>query len=103
MWLLRENKWRASRHGMNADYLIDEFGTSMPVRQYLLMTLEDLIAGGYADPASQHMQDIRSLASGAPTSSERQRAVYERTGSFDEVTRSIAEEFEQDLMTGVAP
>lgn len=30
-WVTRENKWRAARHGLEADVIIDERGTLMPI------------------------------------------------------------------------
>ncbi len=32
-WILRENKWRASRHGVSADLIIDSEGTSAPLKE----------------------------------------------------------------------
>lgn len=101
-WRIRENKWRASRHGMDADYIIGNEGSSMPVRQYLLQTLEQLAVEGFIDGTSSYYENLRRLGEGAPTSADRQRAVFERTGSFDAVTRALADEFEDDVLASVA-
>jgi carboxylate-amine ligase len=98
-WRVRENKWRASRHGMEADYLTSNDGDSMPVRAYLKRTLTELAADGFLDATSLHTTDLLAIADGAPTSSERQRAIFERTGSLDEVARSVASEFEDDILS----
>ncbi len=100
-WRIRENKWRASRHGMEASLVVSDDGDTMPARPYLRNLLEDLIAGGFADAASPYIADLNRVADGAPTSAERQRAVYEQTRSFEAVTRALADEFEDDLLTGV--
>jgi carboxylate-amine ligase len=99
-WRVRENKWRASRHGMDADYLVSNDGQSEAVRHYLLRTLNELEADGFMAP-SQYLDDLRRIGQGAPTSAERQRALYERTGSFDDVTRALADEFEDDVLASV--
>jgi carboxylate-amine ligase len=98
-WRVRENKWRASRHGMEADYLTSNDGDSMPVRAYLKRTLTELAADGFLDATSLHTTDLLAIADGAPTSSERQRAIFERTGSLDEVARAVASEFEDDILS----
>jgi carboxylate-amine ligase len=98
-WRVRENKWRASRHGMEADYLTSNDGDSMPVRAYLKRTLTELAADGFLDATSLHTTDLLAIADGAPTSSERQRAIFERTGRLDEVARSVASEFEDDILS----
>jgi carboxylate-amine ligase len=41
-WVLRENKWRAARYGLDADIVVDEKGTVRPVRQAILDLVEDL-------------------------------------------------------------
>ena len=32
-WLVRENKWRAARHGLDASIIVDESGTTVPLRK----------------------------------------------------------------------
>ena len=101
-WRIRENKWRASRHGMEADLVVGNDGSTQPAREYLRATIEQLVADGHLEGQSRHAEALRNLANGAPTSAERQRALYERTGTFDSVTRALAEEFESDLLVGAA-
>jgi carboxylate-amine ligase len=101
-WRIRENKWRASRHGMEADYLTSNDGDSMPARAYLKRTLTELGVDDFLDAKSLHAIDLMGIADGAPTSAERQRAVFERTGRLDEVTRSVATEFEDDVLSKTA-
>lgn len=101
-WRIRENKWRASRHGMEAEYVISDDGVTMPVRKYLLGLLDELDADGFADEGAPYLDDIRRIGEGAPTSADRQRAIFERTGSFESVTRALAQEFEDDVLSNVA-
>ncbi len=100
-WRVRENKWRASRHGMDADLVISNDGSHAPVRKYLAQLLDELIADGHLAAASRHTEHLRKLAAGAPTSAERQRAVHAATGSLDAVAKSLADEFEDDVLSGV--
>ena len=48
VWVMRENKWRAARYGLDADIVVDEKGTVRPVRQAILDLVEDLDADGEA-------------------------------------------------------
>jgi carboxylate-amine ligase len=100
-WLVRENKWRASRHGLDAEYVVQDDGTTEPARPYLARTLDELERDGLLEGNEAYIAPLRRLAQGAPTSAERQRAVFERSGSFGEVTRSLADEFEDDLLSAV--
>ena len=43
MWLVRENKWRAARYGMDAEIVVDDRGHAVkPVKEAILELAEDL-------------------------------------------------------------
>ena len=100
-WLIRENKWRASRHGMEAEYVTEDDGSTEPVRSYLLRTLDELQRDGFAEGSEAYFDELRAIGNGAPTSADRQRALYAKTESFLAVARALADEFEDDVLTGV--
>jgi carboxylate-amine ligase len=73
-WVLRENKWRAARYGLDADIVVDERGTVRPVRQAILDLVEDLAPIARRLGCAAELADVeRVLAVGA--SYQRQRAV----------------------------
>lgn len=41
-WIMRENKWRASRYGMDADMIVDEAGHLKPMRELVLEVLAEV-------------------------------------------------------------
>jgi carboxylate-amine ligase len=41
-WIVRENKWRAARYGLDAEIVTDVHGTVRPVRQAIADLAEDL-------------------------------------------------------------
>ena len=41
-WLVRENKWRAARYGLAAEVIVDEFGTTRPLRDAIAELVDDL-------------------------------------------------------------
>jgi glutamate---cysteine ligase / carboxylate-amine ligase len=78
-WILRENKWRAARYGLDADIVVDEKGTVRPVRQAILDLVEDLTPTAKRLGCEAELADVeRVLAVGA--SYQRQRAVAASTG-----------------------
>ena len=99
-WRIRENKWRASRHGMDADLVLDDDGTTLACRDWLGITLDDLEADGFFTDNTSYLPDLRRLADGAPTSALRQMEVFHRTGDLDSVTLALADEFEADVLRG---
>jgi carboxylate-amine ligase len=42
-WLVRENKWRAARYGLDADIVIDNSGKVQPVTEALVNLVDDLL------------------------------------------------------------
>jgi glutamate---cysteine ligase / carboxylate-amine ligase len=92
LWILRENKWRASRWGIDADIIIDLAGHTAPMLKELekLMGCIERYAGPLqAGPELSWM--ARTLGKGL--SYERQRAVFDVTNSLVSVTDSLVEEF----------
>ena len=99
-WRIRENKWRASRHGMNADLVVTDDGDTVPTRDWLGQTLDDLENGGFLAGSEAYAGDLRALAAGAMTSADRQLALYATSNDLNVVTRTLAEEFEADVDRG---
>jgi YbdK family carboxylate-amine ligase len=78
-WVLRENKWRAARYGLDADIVVDDKGTVRPVRQSITDLVEELEPTARRLGCEAELADVeRVLAVGA--SYQRQRAVAAATG-----------------------
>jgi carboxylate-amine ligase len=95
MWVLRENKWRATRWGIEAEIIVDATGQTRP----LLGEIEKLIE--IVEPHSRTLggsQDLARLQQRlrAGLSYERQRAVYDLSNDLVSVTDALVEEFRTD-------
>lgn len=91
-WMMRENKWRAARYGLEADIIASGEADLVPLRDDIrawLKRIEPQIERlGYAG----YIQGLeRTLTEGA--SHVRQRHVFARTGSLLEVARHNVREF----------
>jgi YbdK family carboxylate-amine ligase len=78
-WIVRENKWRAARYGLDAEIVVDRHGTVIPVRQAIKELVEDV------SPIARRLGSMSELATvdriledGA--SYQRQRAVAAANG-----------------------
>jgi carboxylate-amine ligase len=100
-WLVRENKWRAARYGLDARILIDDSGATRPLRDAIAELLDDLspLAGRLG--CSEELADAAAiLETGA--SYQRQRAVAERAGGdLTAVVDSLIQEMAEDRPAGV--
>ena len=74
-WVLRENKWRAARYGLDADIVVDEKGTVRPVRQAILDLVEDLEPTATPARLRGRARPTSSGSSPSGASYQRQRAV----------------------------
>jgi carboxylate-amine ligase len=78
-WLVRENKWRAARYGLAADLIVDEFGTTRPLRDAISELVEDLRPLAHRLGCAEELSDVLTIVD-AGASYERQRAVAEENG-----------------------
>lgn len=93
-WLARENKWRVMRYGLDAQLVIGLDGSTRSVRDDIELWLEKL--SGYAETMKYgaYVATVRDiLAKG--NSSQRQRAIYEESGSLKKVVKHNIDEFTQ--------
>jgi carboxylate-amine ligase len=94
-WLVRENKWRAARHGLDASIIVDEGGTTVPLRQAIRELVEDLT------PVAARLGCITELRGALDimdrgSSYIRQREVVEGGGSLADVVDSLIAELHAD-------
>ena len=94
-WVVRDNKWRATRYGLDAVVITDEDGSTAPLRDelYELVRVLQPVADrlGCADELSVADEVLEHGAS-----YERQRAVHRRTGDLNSVVAALVEEFDSD-------
>jgi carboxylate-amine ligase len=96
-WILRENKWRAARYGLDAEIVVDDQGTVRPVRRALLDLVEDLMPTAKRLGCAGELADVeRVLGTGA--SYQRQRAVAAaHDGDLTAVVDSLLAEMRDGL------
>lgn len=103
-WILKENRWRAKRHGVHASFIIEGYDRPFSMEQWLVMA--EHILGGAAralgvEAVFSHVRQM--LREG--TSAQRQRAVYQRAlRKGDDANAALSQVVDQLLMeTSQAP
>ncbi|MES2678221.1 MAG: YbdK family carboxylate-amine ligase [Pseudomonadota bacterium] len=91
-FLLRENKWRVMRYGLDAELVLNIDGKTALVRDEIEMWLD--ITKDYAKKLGyeDYVKTLREIMKRG-TSSDRQRAVFNKTNSTKEVVRHNIKEF----------
>ena len=90
-WILRENKWRAGRHGLDAELIVDDAGTVRPARDELRRLVQELAPTAERLGCTAELADVvRVLDAGA--SYERQRRVADGGRNLWAVVDQLARE-----------
>jgi len=97
-WIVRENKWRAARYGLEADIVVDARGTVQPVRHALNELIEELTPTARRLGCTDELAIAgRILEQGA--SYERQRRVAtENDGDLRAVVDALLDEMRVGLL-----
>lgn len=91
-FLLRENKWRVIRYGLDAELVLNIDGKTSVIRDEIEMWLD--ITKDYAKKLGyeDYVKTLREIMRRG-TSSDRQRAVFNKTNSISEVVKHNIKEF----------
>ena len=94
-WVLRENKWRAARHGLDASMVVDSTGRTRPITNLIEEAVEELMPFARRLDCADELEGVHAiLATG--TSARRQRQVLEEHGDLRDVVRALRAEFATD-------
>jgi glutamate---cysteine ligase / carboxylate-amine ligase len=94
-WIVRQNKWRAARHGLEADLIVDEHGAQVPVCDALSGLLDELTPTATRLGCADELRSVeRVLDRGG--SYKRQRRVVEQGGTLVDVVDALMSELEKD-------
>jgi YbdK family carboxylate-amine ligase len=94
-WIVRENKWRAARRGIDADIIADEQGNLVPLRQAVVELVAQLTPIADRLNCSSELQAVVGIVERGP-SYARQREVVAGGGTLVDVVDSLVEELKSD-------
>ena len=94
-WVTRDNKWRATRYGLDAVVITDDSGATAPLRDEVFELLRDL------EPVAWRLGCVEELAVASEVleygaSSERQRAAHAANADLTSVVDALVTEFAED-------
>ena len=98
-WIVHDNRWRATRYGLDASVITDASGTTAPLRGELHELVAELrpVADRLGCAAEL---DVVSEVLDHGASYERQRAVVATGGSLTDVVDALVTEFAEDRFVG---
>ncbi|HEU5047321.1 MAG TPA: YbdK family carboxylate-amine ligase [Rickettsiales bacterium] len=92
VWILRENKWRAMRHGLDAELVMNIDGKTRPMREDIREWVEKLKPYAKKLGYQEYLADLLMLVERGP-SADRQRAVFKQTGKLEDVVKLNVREY----------
>jgi carboxylate-amine ligase len=92
-WIVRENKWKSSRYGLNAKIILDPEGNTSLLKDEVLTLIETVRPYAVKNGADRYLNDLKRIVINGP-SYIRQRKIYNKTNDFNAVTKLLLEEFE---------
>jgi carboxylate-amine ligase len=94
-WIVGQNKWRAARHGIDAELIVDERGNLQPVRGAIEQLVEELTpVARRLDCEAELLYALRILEHGP--SYVRQRRWVEAGATLPDVVDGLIEELHSD-------
>jgi carboxylate-amine ligase len=93
-WVIRENKWRGARFGLDA-ILVDSDGSTVPLRNDIRRLLDDLAPTAAALDCTEQIGWVHEILDRG-ASYQRQRAIVAAGGSLLDVVHSLVAEFSGD-------
>lgn len=95
-WVLRQNKWQATRYGLDAALIVDEAGNRRPLRKAIAELVGE--SAPFADELGcrAELAGVDRILAHGP-SSERQRAIVAAGGTLPDVVNALVSELATDI------
>jgi len=94
-YIIRENKWRAARYGLDAELITDTLGNTISVQKGVEKILEEISPAIKELGTEAEINKIHDIFKRG-TSSKRQRRIFHETnGNWDSIIQSMIDEFEE--------
>jgi carboxylate-amine ligase len=97
-WIIRENKWRAARYGLDAEIILDDQGRLQPVREAIEELVDELTPVARRLGCSDELRNALAIMERGP-SYIRQREVVAAGGTMADVVDSLVTELRTDRLT----
>ena len=91
-WILRENKWRATRYGLGADIIIDEMGHQQSLKSFILETLDRLKPIAKKSDCTVQLDSIAKIIENNVAPYQRQIRTFKKSGDFKDILKNAAVE-----------
>lgn len=91
-WIVRENKWRAARFGLDAEIIVDERGQTQPLRAAITELVEELAPVAHRLGCSEELARVTTLLVSGPSYLRQREVAAAHGGDRRAVVASLVDE-----------
>ena len=95
-WIEKENHFRASRNGMEADFIEDERGNTKPIREVIEGVIRAITKTANRMGVMEQIMQLEKTIDNGP-SYKHQRKILKESGSLKEVALFLVRKLDEDL------
>ncbi len=93
-WVVRENKWRAVRYGIDADIIVDDEGHSQSLRSSIHEILEKLEPFAARLGCTKELYALQALADGEEPPYKKQLRRFDELGNYEAIIEAAIEDLQ---------
>lgn len=97
-WVLRQNKWRAGRHGLDTDFIVDETGRQEPAREAIATLVHEVTPAAQRLGCTEELAFINTMVETGP-SYVRQRRVAPAEVRTPADLKPVVDQLVRELLT----
>ena len=86
--IINENKWRATRYGLDAEIIIDENGNLQPLKDFIVDTIDKLINVSIELGCREELEKLVDIAENNQAPYKRQIIQYERNNDLTDIVKA---------------
>jgi len=96
-WIIQDNKWRATRYGLDANIIIDENGNLQNIKGMIVDTVEKLLPIANELECANELTALVDIVEQNKAPYIRQIFEYEKNNDFKDIIKLYVNELEKDL------
>ena len=96
-WIIQENKWRATRYGLDADIIIDESGNQQSLKSSILETVDKVIPFAKKLNCLNELNSIAESVENNKAPYQRQIMNYKKNMDFYDVMESAINDIKKEI------
>ena len=86
-WVINENKWRATRYGLDAEIIIDENGNLQPLKDFIVETIDKLIKVAIGLGCREEIEKLADIVENNQAPYKRQIIQYEKNNDLTDIVK----------------